>query len=216
MPTCLAQNLNKGDEAVTVLKDVIARQKRLYGENSSSVAVALITLGQTYSQLNRSDDAITTTKSACDIMHKIHTRPHQDLMACSAGLGYLYGQTKDKLGLAAASYTDAAQVAAALDGENSSDARVMRAELAETRIHQVRLEDAAQLLSALYRTGNQQTAEAAAQAFEYADVLHKLHRNADATAVLDRIEPTLKKNAATLPDKLTEVATLRKAIAEGK
>jgi hypothetical protein len=50
----------------------------------------------------------------------------------------------------------------------------------------------------------------------YADVLHRQHRDAEATVVLDRIEPVLKKYPDRLDDETAEADQVRKDIGAGK
>jgi tetratricopeptide (TPR) repeat protein len=208
----LTWNLNRPDEAVTILQDVIARQKRLYGERSSSVAVSLTALGQAYWQMHRLDDAVAATQSACDIMRGIYTRPHQDSLKCLSTLGNLYEEMGGKLDLAADQFAEAARIAAALDGENGSDALKLRGELGRIRALQGRLDEAEGMLAPIYRAVDVQSPDFAKLVIDYADVLHRQHRDAEASAALDRIEPVLKKYPDMLHDETVDTAKLRKAI----
>ena len=144
-------NLNRPEQGVAIMKDVIARQKRVFGERSSSVANSEITLGMAYMQLHRLDDAVAVTQSGCDIQHQIHTRPHQDLLKCLSTLGNLYELRGGKLDLAATNYAEAARVAAAIDGENSNDALKLRGEVGHIRILQGRFDEADRLLAPIDR-----------------------------------------------------------------
>jgi serine/threonine-protein kinase len=205
-------NLDRPDQAATILQDVIARQQRIYGERSSSAADSMITLGHAYLQMHRLDDGVAVTQSACDILHQVHTRPHQDWMGCASSLGNMYEGMDGKLELAAVNFTEAARVAAVIDGENSSDAMKLRAEVGHIRMLQGRLDEAEQLLSPIYHAADLQSADFAGKVIFYADVLHRLHRNAEAAAVLDRIEPVLKKHPDQLEDETVAATKLRRAI----
>ncbi|HTA66477.1 MAG TPA: hypothetical protein VK753_13345, partial [Xanthomonadaceae bacterium] len=209
-------NLNRAGEGVTIMQDVIARQKRVYGERSSSVANSQITLGMAYLQLHRLDDAAAATQIGCDMQHQIHSRPHQDLLKCLSTLGNLYEQLDGKLELAAANFIEAARVAAAIDGESSSDALKLRGEVGRIRILQGRFDEADRLLSPINRQVDPRSPDFAQLAIFYADALHRLHRDAEATAALDRIEPVLKKYPDRLGDEMAQAANMRKAIAAGK
>ena len=77
---------------------------------------------------------------------------------------------------------------------------------------QGRLDEAERLLSAVYRASNLQSPDCARLVVNYAAVLHRLHRDAEASAVLDRIEPLLQKHPDRLGVENADAAQLRKAI----
>ncbi len=209
-------NLNRPAEGATIMKDVIARQKRVFGERSSSVADSQITLGMAYMQMHQLDEAVAVTKAGCDILHEVHTRPHQSLLRCLSTLGNLYELKGGKLDLAAGTYTEAANVAAALDGENSNDALKMRGEVGHIRTLQGRLDEAERLLAPINHGLDLRYPDFAQLVIFYADVLHRQHRDAEAAAALDRIDAMLKKYPDQLDDENATAATLRMAIAAGK
>ena len=209
-------NLKHPDQGATIMKDVIARQESLYGPRSSSVAVSRIKLGQAYAHEQDFPDAIVETSAACDILHQIHSRPHDDLVGCSSELGDLYAHLDGKLELAATEYAEAAQTSEAVNGVDNSDAQVLRRELASMRIRQGRLDEAERLLAANYHASSPQSRGHAVQGLAYAEVLHRLHRDAEAVALLDSVEPSLTKDQDSRRDLPAEAATLRKAIAAGK
>ena len=136
-------------------------------------------------------------------------------MNCASALASLYDDD-GKLELAAVSYAEAARVSEAVNGENNNEALVLRAQLATIRARQGRLDEADQLFSATYRASVQLPILHAGLGASYADLLHQLHRDAEAIAVLDSIEPVLQK----YPDKMGSVevaaAQLRKTISTGK
>ncbi len=209
-------NLDRPDEGAAIMKDVIARQKRVFGEHSSSVANSYITLANAYVQMHRLDLAAAAAQSGCDIQHQVYTRPNQALLKCLTTLGNIYEAIDGKLELAAANYAEAARVAAAISGENGNDALKMRAELGHIRVLQGRPDEAELLLAPIYLLLDKQSPDYANQALFHAEALHLLHRDAEAVAVLDRMEPLLKKYPDRLDEETVDALNLRKAIVAGR
>ena len=92
----------------------------------------------------------------------------------------------------------------------------MRGEVGHIRTLQGRLDEAERLLAPIDRVVDLHYPDFAQLVIFHADVLHRQHRDAQATAALDRIEPLLKKYPDQLDDETAAASKLRKAIAAGR
>jgi hypothetical protein len=102
-----------------------------------------------------------------------------------------------------------------VDGEDGGDVPRLHGEYGRIRMLQDRLDEAERLRSAIDRAKKLRSPGYAKLAVKYADVLHRLHRNDEAIAFLDRIEPVLQKYPDTLDDQAAAATKLRKAIVAG-
>jgi serine/threonine-protein kinase len=208
---------HRGEQGIKTMQDVLAITKSRDGEHSTAYAHSLMILGQTYSQMNQSDDAIAATQQACAFLAQGSLRNRLDLMNCSSILGREYERMDGKLEFAAASYAEAESIATAISGEYGDDTRTFRADLGRVRGHQGRLDEAEHLLAASYQPPLPGSPpDDASIGIDFADVLHRLHRNGQASVTLDSVEPLLLKYPDQLRDEAAAAAQLRKAIAVDK
>ena len=215
LATLLEPNHHRGEEGVTMLKDVIERENLMYAGPSTSVARSLAALGQVYSQLHRNHDAVEATQSACDMLHQAEARPKPDPPRCALLLARAY-EADGKLDPAASSYAEAAEVAAATAGDDSVEALTARAEEARVRMLQGRLDEAERMFWVLRPRLNLQAPESAAPMIYLADLMHRMQHDDEAIAALDSIAPLLKSHPDRLKEQIAAAAALRRNIASGK
>jgi hypothetical protein len=125
-------------------------------------------------------------------------------------------KTDGKPSLAAEDRADAANMVAVSGGENGDETLKLRGEFGRIRMLQGRLDEADRLLSPVFRAADPQSPDFAKLVLNYAEVLHRLHRDAEAIVVLDSIEAVLEKHPGLLDDVAVEAAKLRVAIVRGK
>jgi hypothetical protein len=116
------------------------------------------------------------------------------------------------LELAASNYAETARLLAAVEGEDSDGSLTLRGEFGRIRMLQGRLDEAEQLLATVYRASDLQSPDCARPIVYYAAVLHRLQRDAEATAVLDRIELLLANHPERLGVETSAAAILRAAM----
>jgi predicted Zn-dependent protease len=110
---------------------------------------------------------------------------------------------------------DAAYMVEAIADENGDDALMLRGEFGRIRMLQGRLGEADRLLAPVYRASDPKSPDFAKLVLHYADLLHRMHRDAEAIAVLDRIEAVLKMYPDGLDELAIGTAKLREAIVAG-
>jgi len=203
--------MGRGEEGLPMLESALEREIELWGSDAALVARSRIRIGGALSQLRRFDEAEALLLHAEESMATVGEFAQSDVVLVTTTLGELYldmGRFTD----AERRFRQALEVAKAIPKGRDTSLLEIRHGLGRALAQQRRWADAAGVLAECEPDVAWTMPMDARWAVTYAEALHALGRDTEATALLERAQPLIDGNPERLAPERERSASLRRAL----